>query len=143
MRFAAHKIMKKLTSIIAIALLATTTVFNANAEDKKTATTNTSSSSVFEYKSSQLNVGMYESGKVNSMKLNLALTKDAGKKATIKLMDSKGTVLNEERIGKKLTGYNFRFDFSTVEAGKYFIEITEGDSIITKEIIKSTNTLSY
>ncbi|WP_435353499.1 T9SS type A sorting domain-containing protein [Emticicia sp. SJ17W-69] len=135
--------MKKLTSIIAIALLATTTVFNANAEDKKTATTNTSSSSVFEYKSSQLNVGMYESGKVNSMKLNLALTKDAGKKATIKLMDSKGTVLNEERIGKKLTGYNFRFDFSTVEAGKYFIEITEGDSIITKEIIKSTNTLSY
>lgn len=143
MRFAAHKIMKKLTSIIAIALLATTTVFNANAEDKKTVTTNTSSSSVFEYKSSQLNVGMYESGKVNSMKLNLALTKDAGKKATIKLMDSKGTVLNEERIGKKLTGYNFRFDFSTVEAGKYFIEITEGDSIITKEIIKSTNTLSY
>lgn len=135
--------MKKLTSIIAIALLATTTVFNANAEDKKTVTTNTSSSSVFEYKSSQLNVGMYESGKVNSMKLNLALTKDAGKKATIKLMDSKGTVLNEERIGKKLTGYNFRFDFSTVEAGKYFIEITEGDSIITKEIIKSTNTLSY
>ena len=98
---------------------------------------------MLDYKRSNLNVGMYESGKVNSMKLNMALTKDAGKMATIKLMDGKGTVLNEERVGKKLTGYNFRFDFSTVEAGKYFIEITEGDIIITKEIIKSTNTLSY
>jgi hypothetical protein len=135
--------MKKISSIIAIALLATTTVFNANAEDKKSTIVSTSSNSMLEYKRSNLNVGMYESGKVNSLKLNIALTKDAGKMATIKLMDEKGTVLNEERIGKKLTGYNFRFDFSTVKAGKYFIEITEGDSIITKEIIKSANTLSY
>jgi hypothetical protein len=135
--------MKKISSIIAIALLATTTVFNANAEDKKSTIVSTSSNSMLEYKRSNLNVGMYESGKVNSLKLNIALTKDAGKMATIKLMDEKGTVLNEERIGKKLTGYNFRFDFSTVKAGKYFIEITEGDSIITKEIIKSVNTLSY
>ncbi|WP_262709277.1 hypothetical protein [Emticicia agri] len=43
--------MKKLTSTIAIALLATTLAFNANAEDKK-----------IEYKSSNLNVGMYEAG---------------------------------------------------------------------------------
>lgn len=137
--------MKTLKTTLAIALLATTVFFNANAEDKKATapTVSTSSSTILDYKSSNLNVGMYESGKVNSMKLNMALTKDAGKMATIKLMDSKGTVLNEERIGKKLTGYNLRFDFSTVEAGKYFIEITEGDNIITKEIIKSANTLSY
>jgi hypothetical protein len=134
--------MKKLTSIIAIALLATT-VFNANAEDKKTTATNTTANTPLEYKSSNLNVGMYEFGKANSLKLNMALTKDAGKTATIKLMNEKGTVLNEERIGKKLTGYNVRFDFSTVEAGKYFIEITEGEHIITKEIIKGTSTLSY
>lgn len=132
-----------LHSVIAIALLATTVFFNANAEDKKTGTTNTSSSTMLEYKSSNLNVGMYESGKANSMKLNMALTKDAGKMATVKLMDEKGTVLNEERIGKKLTGYNFRFDFSTVEAGRYFIEITNGEHIITKEIIKGISTLSY
>ncbi len=128
-------------SVIAIALLATTVFFNANAEDKKNESTN--SNTMLNYKSSNLNVGMYEAGKANSLKLNMALTKDAGKKATVKLMDEKGSVLNEERIGKKLTGYNLRFDFSTVEAGKYFIEITEGDNIITKEIIKSTNTLSY
>ena len=132
-----------LHSVIAIALLATTVFFNANAEDKKTGTTNTSSSTMLGYKSSNLNVGMYESGKANSMKLNMALTKDAGKMATVKLMDEKGTVLNEERIGKKLTGYNFRFDFSTVKAGRYFIEITNGEHIITKEIIKGISTLSY
>jgi hypothetical protein len=135
--------MKTLKTTIAIALLATTVFFNANAEDKKSETKSTSSNTMLDYKSSNLSVGMYESGKVNSMKLNMALTKDAGKVATIKLMDGKGTVLNEERIGKKLIGYNLRFDFNTVEAGKYFIEITEGDSIITKEIIKSANTLSY
>jgi hypothetical protein len=58
-------------------------------------------------------------------------------------MNEKGTVLSEERISKKATGYNFRYDFSTVEAGKYFIEVTNGDHIITKEIVKSTHTLSY
>ncbi|WP_394992319.1 hypothetical protein [Emticicia sp.] len=133
--------MKTLKSTIAIALLATTVFFNANAEDRRTE--NTNSSTMLEYKSSNLNVGMYESGKANSMKLNMALTKDAGKMATVKLMDEKGTVLNEERIGKKLTGYNFRFDFSTVAAGRYFIEITNGEHIITKEIIKGISTLSY
>ncbi len=135
------KIMKTLKTTIAIALLATTVFFNANAEDKRTE--NTNSNTMLNYKSTNLNVGMYEFGQANSMKLNLALTKDAGKTATIKLMDAKGTLLNEERIGKKLTGYNFRFDFSTVEAGKYFIEITNGEHIITKEIVKGTSTLSY
>lgn len=139
----AHKIMKTLQTSIAIALLATTVFFNANAEDKKTVTTSTSTSTMLEYKSSNLNLGMYESGKVNSMKLKMALTKDAGKMVIVKIMDEKGSVLNEERIGKKLTGYNFCFDFTTIKAGRYFIEITEGDTIITKEILKSTNTLSY
>ena len=135
--------MKKITIIIAIALLATTTFFNANAEDKKSEAKSTNTTSILEYKSSDLKVGMYESGRVNSLKLNINLTKDAGTIATVKLMDEKGRILNEERIGKKLVGYNFRFDFSTVEAGKYFIEVTNGENIITKEIIKSANTLSY
>lgn len=140
--------MKKLTTIIAIALLATTTFFNANAEDKratprKSETKSANTSTMLDYKSSNLNIGMYESGKVNSLKLNITLTKDEGKIATVKLMDAKGTVLNEQRIGKKLAGYNFRFDFSTVEAGKYYFEITNGEHIITKEILKGTSTLSY
>jgi hypothetical protein len=130
-------------SVIAIALLATTVFFNANAEDKKTGTTNTSSSTMLDYKGSNLNIGMYELGKANSLKLSMSLTKDAGKMAIVKIMDEKGSVLNEERIGKKLTGYNFRFDFSTVKSGKYFIEITNGEHIITKEIVKGASTLSY
>ncbi len=137
--------MKTLKSTIAIALLATTVFFNANAEDKKLEKNETSaaSSSLANYKMSNLKVGMYEVGSVNSMKLNFTLTKDADKIAVVKLMDENGTVLTQERVGKKETAYNFRFDFSESAAGKYFIEVTNGDHIITKEILKGKGTLSY
>jgi hypothetical protein len=138
--------MKTLKTTIAIALLATTVFFNANAaDDKGTEKTEAASANttMLNYKSSNLNVGMYELGNANSLKLNLTLTKDLGETATVKLMNAKGVVLNEERIGKKATGYNFRYDFSTVETGKYFIEVTNGDHVITKEILKGANTLSY
>lgn len=137
--------MKTLQSTIAIALLATTVFFNANAEDKKLEKNETSaaSSSLANYKMSSLKVGMYEVGSVNSMKLNFTLTKDADKIAVVKLMDENGTVLTQERVGKKETAYNFRFDFSESAAGKYFIEVTNGDHIITKEILKGKGTLSY
>ncbi len=92
---------------------------------------------------SNLKVGMYEIGNVNSLQLSLTLTKDAGKTAIVKLMNEKGNVLSEERVGKKATGYKFKYDFSTIEAGKYFIEITNGEYVITKEILKGKGTLSY
>ena len=137
--------MKTLQSTIAIALLATTVFFNANAEDKKLEKNeaSTTSNSLATYKMSNLKVGMYEVGNVNSMKLNFTLTKDADKIAVVKLMDGNGTVLTQERIGKKETAYNFRFDFSESALGKYFIEVTNGDHIITKEILKGKGTLSY
>jgi hypothetical protein len=142
--------MKTLQSKIAIVLLATTVFFNANAEDKKLEKNEatTTSNSILNYKMMNLNVGMYEVGKVNSLKLNLSLTKDSGKTATVKLMNENGNVLSEERISKKATGFNFRYDFSSIETGKYFIEITNGEYVITKEIIKldtaqGKGTLSY
>ena len=137
--------MKTLKSTLAIALLATTVFFNANAEDKKLEKNETSaaSSSLANYKMSNLKVGMYEVGSVNSMKLNFTLTKDADKIAVVKLMDENGTVIIQERIGKKETAYNFRFDFSESASGKYFIEVTNGNHIITKEILKGKGTLSY
>jgi hypothetical protein len=137
--------MKTLQLKIAIALLVTTVFFNANAEDKKLEKNEaaTTSNSILNYKMTNLNVGMYEVGKVNSLILNLKLTKDAGKTANVKLMNEKGEVLSEERISKKATGYNFRYDFSSIETGKYFIEITNGEYVITKEIIKGKGTLSY
>lgn len=145
--------MKTLKTTIAIALIATTTFFNANAEDKKedkkldkNEAAATTANSLANYKMSNLNVGMYEVGGANSLKLNLSLTKDAGKTAIIKLKNEDGVVLNEERVGKKDTAYNFRFDFSETPSGKYFIEITNGEYIITKEILKlgaAQSTLSY
>jgi len=136
--------MKTLKTTLAIALLATTVFFNANAEDKKLEKNETSTSnSLATYKMSNLRVGMYEVGSVNSMKLNFTLTKNADKIAVVKLMDENGTVLTQERIGKKETAYNFRFDFSESATGKYFIEVTNGDHIITKEILKGKGTLSY
>lgn len=124
--------MKKITSAIAIALLATSVAFNANADDKK-----------IEYKSSNLNVGMYEAGYTNSMKLNMTLTKDKGVAATIKLMNADGSVLHEEVLGKKVEAYKLCFDMSNLQAGKYYVEVQNGDRIITKEIVKSASTLSY
>jgi hypothetical protein len=136
--------MKTLKTTIAIALLATTVFFNANAEDKKLEKNEASTSnSLATYKMSNLKVGMYEVGSVNSMKLNLTLTKDAGKTAKVKLMNEDGTILSETTVSKKETAYNFRFDFSESAAGKYFIEVTNGDHIITKEVLKSKSTLSY
>ncbi|GGD75658.1 hypothetical protein GCM10011514_44490 [Emticicia aquatilis] len=136
--------MKTLKSTLAIALLATTVFFNANAEDKKLEKNEASTSnSLATYKMSNLKVGMYEVGNVNSMKLNLTLTKDAGKTANVKLMNENGTVLSETTVSKKETAYNFRFDFSESATGKYFIEVTNGDHIITKEILKGKGTLSY
>ena len=137
--------MKTLKTTIVIALLATTVFFNANAEDKKLEKNEASiaSNSLITYKMSNLKVGMYEVGSVNSMKLNFTLTKDADKIAVVKLMDENGTVLTQERIGKKETAYNFRFDFSESAAGKYFIEVTNGEYVITKEILKGKGTLSY
>ena len=129
--------------VIAIALLATTVFFNANAEDKKLEPSTIKTSMMSNYKASNLNVGMYEVGNVNSLKLNISLTKDTDKTATVKLIDEKGTMLSQETISKKLASYQVRFDFSGVKSGKYFIEVTNGDSVITKEIIKSNNTLSY
>ena len=95
--------MKTLQSKIAIVLLATTVFFNANAEDKKLEKNEatTTSNSILNYKMMNLNIGMYEVGKVNSLKLNLSLTKDSGKTATVKLMNENGNVLSEERISKK------------------------------------------
>ncbi|GAB3508940.1 hypothetical protein [Emticicia fontis] len=124
--------MKKITSIIAIALLASTVAFNANADDKK-----------IEYKSSNLKVGMYEAGFTNSMKLNMNLTKDKGVSATIKLMDADGSILHEEVLGKKVEAYKLCFDMSNMKAGKYYVEVKNGDRIITKEILKGSHTLSY
>lgn len=133
--------MKKLTSIIAIALLTTTVFFNANAEDKKSEKGTTTS--VENYNASNLNAGLYEVGHVNSLKLNVLLTKDEGKIAIVKLIDANGNTLDEQVIGKKAKGFNLRYDFNAIETGKYYLEMTNGASILTKEIVKTNTTLSY
>ncbi len=120
--------MKKLILIIAVALLSTT----VQAEDKK-----------IDYKESNLGVAMYESQNTNSMKLNVNVSKDKGLKAMVKLLNSKGDLIYVEVANKKSTSANLRFDLNEAPIGTYYLEVTSGDRIITKEIIKGQNTLSY
>lgn len=105
---------------------------HANADDKK-----------IEYRSSSLNIAMYEYEHIHSLKLSLNIIKDKGKKATIKLMDAEGTILFEESIAKKPTSVNVRFDLSSAPVGKYYVELRSGERIITKEVIRSKQALSY
>ena len=120
--------MKKQLLIIAIILFS----LQANADDKK-----------IEYRSSNLNIAMYEYEHVNSLKLSLNIIKDKGRNAKVKLMDANGSTLHEEVIGRKPTLVNVRLDLSSAPAGKYYIELTSGDRIITKEVMLSQKSLSY
>lgn len=120
--------MKKHLLIIAIILFS----LHANADDKK-----------IEYRSSNLNIAMYEYEHVNSLKLSLNIIKDKGQKAKVKLMDAYGRTLHEELIGRKQTAVNVRVDLSSAPAGKYYVELTSGDRIITKEVKRDQHSLSY
>jgi hypothetical protein len=120
--------MKTQLLIIAIILFS----LHANADDKK-----------IEYRSSNLNIAMYEYEHVNSLKLSVNIIKDKGQKANVKLMDASGTTLYEESIGKKSTAVNVRVDLSSAPAGKYYVELTSGDRIITKEVNRGQQSLSY
>ncbi|MBA4853909.1 hypothetical protein [Emticicia sp. BO119] len=120
--------MKKQLLIIAIILFS----LQANADDKK-----------IEYRSSNLNIGMYEYEHVNSLKLSLNIAKDKGQKAKVKLMDADGRTLHEELIGRKQTSVNVRVDLSSAPVGKYYVELTSGDRIITREVNRGQQSLSY
>ncbi len=120
--------MKNLILIIAVALLSTT----VHAEEKK-----------IDYRESNLNVGMYEYKSTNSLKLNVNISKDKGLKASVKLLDSVGNLVYSETTSKKSTSANLRLDLSQAPVGTYYLEVTSGDRIITKEITKGQQTLSY
>lgn len=123
-----HKIMKKLILILAVAFFTTT----VHAEDKK-----------IDYRESNLKVGMYEYKNTNSLMLNINISKDKGLKASVRLLDHDGNQIYSEVANKKSASTNLRFDLSEAPVGTYYLEVTSGDRIITKEIVKSQNTLSY
>ena len=58
-------------------------------------------------------------------------------------MDAEGTILHEEVIGRKSTAVNVRLDLSSAPIGKYYVELTSGDRIITKEVNRAQQSLSY
>lgn len=120
--------MKKQLLIIAIILFS----LHAYADDKK-----------IEYRSSNLNIAMYEYEHVNSLKLSLNIVKDRGQKAKVKLMDAEGRTIYEEVISRKPTSVNVRLDLSTAPTGTYYVELTSGDRIITKEVKRDQHSLSY
>lgn len=120
--------MKKLILIIAVALFSTT----VQAEDKK-----------IDYRESQLNVGMYEYKNTNSLILNINVSKDKGLKASVRLLDQNGNQIYSETSNKKSTCANLRINLSEAPVGVYYLEVTSGDRIITREIVKNAHTLSY
>lgn len=124
--------MKKLFKTIAIALVATVVTFNANADDKKIA-----------YRESKLNVGMYEAGAAKSLILNVMVTKNDDAKARVKLMDAEGNTIYTETISKKAGSHKLSLDMSNAPKGKYYLEIVNGASILTKEINREADSLKY
>lgn len=114
-----------ITSLFALAFaFVTLTSFAAPTEDpKETAKTSYS-----------VNVFKGKQGKVNFL-----LEKAAGKKLTVSLRNAKGDILFSENISKNATGYARRFDMNELADGQYHIEVTDGETIVKKDISLNTN----
>jgi len=85
-------------------------------------------------------VGMYRIK--NSLTLNLLLEKDKGVSVNVRLVDSRGTVLHQEYVGKGLRKVGQKFDFSEVGDGDYKIEIINGDERVVKYINLTTTEIA-
>ncbi|WP_420153797.1 hypothetical protein [Siphonobacter sp.] len=72
-------------------------------------------------------------------KVNFLLEKAAGKKLTVSLRNAKGEILFSENISKNATGYARRFDMNELVDGQYHIEVTDGETIVKKDISLNTD----
>jgi hypothetical protein len=120
--------MKKLILVLAMAAFS----LQSNANDLK-----------IDYKESKFNLSINKAYNKGFHYVNLNITKDADEKATLRVLDSKGKEVFKEAYGKKLTEFKVALNLSQADYGTYFIELTSGDRIVTKEISINKNTLSY
>lgn len=120
--------MKKLILVLAMAAFS----LNSNANDLK-----------IDYKESNFNLSINKAHNKGFYHVNLNIKKDADKKAKLRVLDANGKELHREIYNNKLTNFKVALDLSNADYGTYFIELTSGDRIVTKEINIDKNTLSY
>ncbi len=120
--------MKKLILVLAMAAFS----LQSNANDLK-----------IDYKESNFNLSINKAPTKGFYNVNLRISKDSDEKATLKVLDANGREVYSEVFGKKLTDFKVALDLSQADYGTYFIELTSGDRIVTKEISINKNTLSY
>ena len=82
-------------------------------------------------------VGMYRVKGTESM--NMLVEKQKGERLSIRITDQKGKVLHEEMIGKKISKFGKRLNFSAMQDGNYILEIFNEREKIVKNILLSTN----
>jgi len=77
-------------------------------------------------------VGMYPV--TNSTKIRFNVHKNFGETVTVRLLDEKGLVLNQELLGKRMDKFGCYFNFSPSHDGTYTIEVANGQEVIRKTI---------
>jgi hypothetical protein len=120
--------MKKLILVLAMAAFS----LQSNASDLK-----------IDYKESNFNLSINKAYNKGFHHVNLNITKDSDEKATLKVLDANGKEIYRESFGKKLTDFKVALNLSQADYGTYYVELTSGDRIVTKEISIDKNTLSY
>ncbi|MFC5409036.1 T9SS type A sorting domain-containing protein [Larkinella bovis] len=103
--------------LVALAVSASTVTF-ANADKEKKAAT--------------YQVGMYPSAE--AAKVNVMVAKEKGTALDVLLIDTNGTILATQRLGKNETTTRTRFDLSDLQDGSYKVVVSDGASKIVKEV---------
>lgn len=82
-------------------------------------------------------VGMYRIK--DSLKMNLMMEKKEGTALYVRIFDSAGNKVMDEKTSKKAAKIAMKIDFEPATDGNYIIEITDGNDKIVKNVKLSTN----
>ena len=75
----------------------------------------------------------------NTLTMNVLMEKQKGEIVKLRLLDSKGKVVHEEKFSKSLEKFGRKLNFSEVTDGRYTLEISDEKEMIVKKINLSTN----
>jgi hypothetical protein len=77
-------------------------------------------------------VGMYQDPK--NLILNLMVENSGAREVTVKVYDEKGTLVFDERLGKKQAKYRMKFKMNEMANGTYKFVISDNNQIVTKTV---------
>lgn len=120
-------------TLFASALIALTLGVTSNsfAEDNERTTNAPTAKASFQ-------TGIYSS--VDGTRLNVNVNKVKGSKVTILLKNTKGDLLEFQRLGKNEEQLRTRFDLRALQDGTYQVEITDGKTKQVQEVRLQSNT---